>query len=46
VNFDGSIIAWVEAGLPLVTAGGESTVRVHTWSSNIQVPSGYVQVVD
>lgn len=46
VNFEGSIMAWVEAGLPLVTPDGEDTVRVHTWSRSIRAPAGYVQVVD
>lgn len=44
VNFEGSIIAWVEAGLPLVTIDGEATRRVHTWSRSIRVPAGYEQV--
>lgn len=44
VNFEGSIIAWVEARLPLVTSDGEATRRVHTWSRSIGVPAGYEQV--
>ena len=44
VNFEGSIIAWVEAGLPLVTPSGEPTRRVHTWSPRYGVPPGYEQV--
>lgn len=44
VNFEGSILAWVEAGLPLVTPSGEPTRRVHTWSARFGVPAGYVQV--
>jgi rhodanese-related sulfurtransferase len=44
VNFEGSIIAWVEAGMPLVTLDGEATRRVHTWSRAIRVPEGYEQV--
>lgn len=44
VNFEGSIIAWVEAGLPLVTPTGKQTRRVHTWSKRFRVPEGYVQV--
>jgi rhodanese-related sulfurtransferase len=44
VNFDGSILGWVEEGLPLVTPDGESTRRVHTWSKAFGVPEGYVQV--
>lgn len=46
VNFEGSIMAWVEAGQPLVTPDGEDTRRVHTWSRQIKAPPGYVQVVD
>jgi rhodanese-related sulfurtransferase len=46
VNFKGSIIAWVEAGQPLVTPEGESTRRVHTWSRFIGVPEDYEQVFD
>jgi len=43
-NFDGSIIAWVEAGQPLVTLDGEATRRVHTWSKAFDVPPAYEQV--
>lgn len=46
VNFEGSIMGWVEAGQPLVTPAGEETRRVHTWSRQIAAPPGYVQVVD
>lgn len=45
-NFEGSIIGWVNAGLPLVTAAGEATNRVHTWSKDISVPAAYVQIVN
>lgn len=45
-NLEGSILAWVGAGLPLTTPGGESTVRIHTWSRRIKAPPGYLQVVD
>ncbi len=45
-NFEGSIIGWVNAGLPLVTPAGEATNRVHTWSTEIGVPAAYVQVVN
>jgi len=44
VNFEGSIMAWVNAGLPLVTPAGEPTRRVHTWSRRFSVPPDYVQV--
>jgi len=46
VNFRGSIIAWAEAGGPLVTPDGEGTRRLHTWSRRIAAPAGYEQVVD
>ena len=46
VNFEGSIIAWVEAGRPLETLDGERTNRVHTWSSSFTVPDRYEQVYD
>lgn len=46
VNFEGSIIAWVEAGQPLETLEGDSTNRVHTWSSRFKVPEQYEQVYD
>ena len=46
VNFEGSIIGWAEAELPLVTRDGEPTRRVHTWSSAFQVPESYEQVTD
>ena len=46
VNFEGSILAWVEAGLPLATPSGEPTRRVHTWSARFSVPAGYEQVTN
>ena len=46
VNFEGSIIGWVEEGLPLVTRDGKPTRRVHTWSRAFEVPDSYVQVTD
>lgn len=45
-NFRGSIMAWAGAGLPLVTVDGQPTLRLHTWSSRIRAPEGYLQVVD
>lgn len=45
-NFEGSIIAWVEAGQPLETLEGISTNRVHTWSARFKVPKGYEQVYE
>ena len=44
VNFEGSIMGWIEDGRPLVTPAGEPTVRVHTWSAAFDVPPGYEQV--
>ncbi|MEM9314066.1 MAG: rhodanese-like domain-containing protein [Pseudomonadota bacterium] len=46
VNFEGSIMAWVDAGFPLETPSGEPTRRVHTWSRVFSVPDAYVQVVN
>lgn len=46
VNFEGSIIAWAEAGQPLETLGGVRTRRVHTWSSRFTVPDPYEQVYE
>jgi rhodanese-related sulfurtransferase len=46
VNFEGSIMGWVEAGRPLVTPDGRDTRRVHTWSRKIAAPPGYEQVVE
>ncbi|MDP5052721.1 MAG: hypothetical protein NWP69_02920 [Congregibacter sp.] len=46
VNFEGSIMGWVEAGGRLVTRDGQETRRVHTWSRQIAAPPGYEQVVE
>lgn len=46
VNFEGSIMGWVEAGQPLLTPDGKATRRVHTWSRQIVPPPGYEQVVE
>lgn len=43
-NYQGSILKWVDAGLPLVTLGGEPTNRVHTYSDRYRVPAKYEQV--
>ncbi|WP_144054649.1 rhodanese-like domain-containing protein [Rhodopirellula europaea] len=43
-NYQGSILKWVDAGLPLVTMKGEPTNRVHTYSDRYRVPSKYEQV--
>ena len=44
LNYRGSIMAWIRAGLPLQTLQGEPTQRVHTYSKHYSVPDGYVQV--
>ena len=38
-NFKPSIIGWCEAGQSLVTVDGQSTTRVHTYSSAFTVPA-------
>lgn len=43
-NYQGSILEWVGAELPLVTLDGKPTNRVHTYSSRYRVPAGYQQV--
>jgi len=43
-NYEGSILKWVDAGLPLVTLEGKSTNRVHTYSDRYKVPAKYEQV--
>ncbi|TWU42920.1 molybdopterin biosynthesis protein MoeB [Rubripirellula tenax] len=43
-NYQGSILKWIEAGLPLVTIEGEPTNRVHTHSDRYSVPAKYEQV--
>lgn len=40
-NFKGSILAWCEKQLPLVTPKGDATKRVHIYSSRYQVPKIY-----
>ena len=40
-NYKGSILAWCNAKLPLVTLKGEPTTRVHTYSSRYKVPDTY-----
>ena len=44
VNYKGSILEWVDAGLPLVTLAGQPTNRVHTYSNKYRVSSKYEQV--
>lgn len=43
-NYTGSILKWVDAGLPLVTLNGEPTNRVHTYSDRYRIPAEYEQV--
>lgn len=43
VNFKGSMLAWTNAGKPLVTLDGEPTNRVHT-NGGKKAPAGYEAV--
>lgn len=43
-NYQGSILAWVDAELPLTTIEGKPTKRVHTVSDRHHVPAKYEQV--
>ncbi|MFG0253872.1 MAG: rhodanese-like domain-containing protein [Rhodopirellula sp. JB053] len=43
-NYKGSILKWIDAGLPLETLDGKPTNRVHTYSDRYQVPKAYQQV--
>lgn len=43
-NYKGSILKWVDAGLPLVTLEGKPTNRVHTYSDRYRIPAKYEQV--
>ena len=45
-NFKGSILAWVDANLPLVTLNGTPTNRVHTYSDRYRVPANYRAVTE
>lgn len=45
-NYQGSILKWVDAGLPLVTLDGKSTNRVHTYSDRYRIPAKYEQVTE
>ncbi|WP_404308721.1 rhodanese-like domain-containing protein [Neorhodopirellula lusitana] len=45
-NYQGSILKWVGAGLPLVTLDGQSTNRVHTYSDRYRIPAKYEQVTE
>lgn len=43
-NYQGSILKWVDAGLPVVTLDGKPTNRVHTYSDRYRIPANYEQV--
>ena len=43
-NYQGSILKWIDAGLPLVTLDGQRTNRVHTYSDRYRIPEKYEQV--
>lgn len=43
-NYEGSILKWVDAELPLVTLDGQPTNRVHTYSDRYRVPAKYEPV--
>ena len=45
-NYEGSILKWIDAGLPLITLDGEPTNRVHTYSNRYRVPAKYEQVTE
>lgn len=45
-NYEGSILKWIDAGLPLVRLDGTPTNRVHTYSDRYRIPKKYEQVVD
>jgi rhodanese-related sulfurtransferase len=40
-NFEGSILEWVSAELPLVTLDGKETNRVHIYSDRYKIPAKY-----
>jgi rhodanese-related sulfurtransferase len=43
-NYQGSILEWVKAELPVETLDGKPTNRVHTYSDRYRIPSKYQQV--
>ncbi|QDT04798.1 molybdopterin biosynthesis protein MoeB [Rubripirellula lacrimiformis] len=45
-NYEGSILKWVGAGLPLITLDGQPTKRVHTYSDRYKIPAQYEQIAD
>ena len=44
LNYKGSILQWINDGLPLVTIDGQPTQRVHTYSNRYKVPPQYEQL--
>jgi rhodanese-related sulfurtransferase len=45
-NYQGSILKWVDAGLPVVRLDGRPTNRVHTYSDRYRIPAKYEQVTE
>lgn len=45
-NYQGSMLKWVGAGLPVVTLDGQPTDRVHTYSDRHRIPAKYEQVTE
>ena len=45
-NYAGSILKWIDAGLPLVTLDGKPTKQVHISSDRYTVPKEYERVRD
>ncbi len=45
-NYEGSILKWIDAGLPLVTLDGKPTNRVHIYSDRYKIPAKYEQVTE
>jgi rhodanese-related sulfurtransferase len=45
-NYEGSILKWIDAELPLVTLDGKPTNRVHTYSDRYKIPAKYEQVTE
>lgn len=43
-NYQGSILEWVKAELPVETLDGKPTNRVHTYSDRYRIPAKYQQV--
>ncbi|TWT89366.1 rhodanese-like domain-containing protein [Neorhodopirellula pilleata] len=45
-NYQGSILEWARAGLPVVTLDGQPTNRIHTYSDRHRIPDKYEQVTE